>query len=340
MEELKVQLAAVEQQLADEKAKGAERNNALISDLEHKQAEILLMMDEAAKKAEVQAAVQTNQTEMADSLTNIDLGDGETASMYDYTTTPEAADLLMAYINDRVAVITEKAEIQAQAYKQELQAAQQKISDAEARATVAEQESSQKDLTIADLESKRDAAAAQITEKDEEIARLSKENAELRDNVVKPTATNITANLKELADKAKAARPKIYDVKWHDEPRRTQYIAKLAATGEDIVFKRLELGKYNVITEEEALQFRTSQPSENEPAQTEPVQTDVTPDIPLDNGVDSPPSPPEVPNNDNTVEEHPVHGEVAPETGSLEDRVSALEARIATLEANRVGIVA
>lgn len=286
-----------------------------------------------AQLSEVQTAVQTNQSAMSDSLTQIDLGDGETASIYDYTTTTEAADLLMAYINEKIAEITAQATIQGQAYKQELDAATQKIADAESRASAAEAESSQKDLTISDLESKRDAAATQLTEKDEEIARLSKENADLRDNVVKPAATNITANLKELADKAKAARPKIYNLRWKDESNHNKYLANDAVTGDEIEFGYLNLGKYNVITEAEALQFRNEQPAAatTETTEAEPMEENPVSDTTLDNGVE-PPSEPfqetEVSNVDDAVSGEPTAGTVETEARSVEQRLSALEAAV------------
>lgn len=51
MDELKQQLANVEQQITEEKAKGAGRDTELITTLENKQAEILLKMDEETKRA-------------------------------------------------------------------------------------------------------------------------------------------------------------------------------------------------------------------------------------------------------------------------------------------------
>ncbi|UPK42480.1 hypothetical protein [Paenibacillus pabuli] len=130
--------------------------------------------------------------------------------------------------------------------------------------------------SLEDAEAKRDAAAAQLEEAKAEVARLNSHIDDLRqENAVGAVNTvkvidpaDALAHYKEqkrLAEeekqRAEAAKPAIYDVQWGDN-KHSFYIAKLAATDEEIKIPYLTKGAYREVSAEEAPQFRITEESQ------------------------------------------------------------------------------
>jgi hypothetical protein len=133
---------------------------------------------------------------------------------------------------------------------------------------------------LEDAEAKRDAAAAQLEESKAEVTRLSGHVDDLRKQIA-VGAVNMAkvidpadalAHYKEqkrIAEEEKrreeaareAAKPAIYDVQWGDN-KKSFYIAKLAATDEEIKIPYLTKGAYREVSAEEAPQFRITEESQ------------------------------------------------------------------------------
>ncbi|OMF38785.1 hypothetical protein BK133_00860 [Paenibacillus sp. FSL H8-0548] len=112
---------------------------------------------------------------------------------------------------------------------------------------------------LADMELRRDAAAKELHNVKEENERLVADNAALRtqlESQSKPTSTNLNTNLAEIAKKLHDAKPAIYNKRWEDDLKRTSYLANLAENGEEISIKRLDIGQYRELSEDEASRFR------------------------------------------------------------------------------------
>lgn len=125
---------------------------------------------------------------------------------------------------------------------------------------------------LEDAEAKRDAAAAQLEESKAEVARLNSHIDDLRQEIAVGAVNTVKvidpadalAHYKEqkrIAEeekkRAEAAKPAIYDVQWGDN-KKSFYIAKLAATDEEIKIPYLTKGAYREVSAEEAPQFRIS----------------------------------------------------------------------------------
>ncbi len=275
------------------------------------------------KDQEVQTAVATAQTDIGVSLESFEYN-GEIFSIYQFTETIEAANILVGFIQQRIGEVTAGAI----SYKQELEETKLKLEEEKADKTRVLLEKNELELTVSDLESKREAAANEILELKEENKQLK----ELRETVVaKPT--NISGNAGQSIADWKAARPYIYNPRWKDEYKKNMYIANYAMTGEELEFSHLAIGKYNVITEEEALQFRQT---EEQAQSAEPVQENPVPNSPL---VEPPafPSEAEVPDVDTTVGGEPVDTTVETVTRA---EFEELKQRVNAMEAGRLGEVA
>lgn len=341
MEELKGQLAAIENQLAEEKAKGDVRDMTIIAVLEQNQADTLAKMDEAAKTQEVQTAVATAKTDIQDSLAEF-MYNGETLSIYQFTENIEGANILIEYIQERIGTITAGAI----SYKQALEAVTLKLEDAEESMLKLRKENDRLDRNGADLQAKRDAAGEEILNLQAENTRINQELKDLRENIIapKPAHTNLNGNAGQSITDWKTARPKIYNVRWKDNYLRNIQLANYASNGEELEFSYLAIGKYNVITEAEALQFRTNteQTSGQTPEASEPVQEVAVPDRPLDT-IAVPelsfPSQEEVPDAHHADSGNTAVSEMVAEMVSRAE-FEELKQRVNAMEAGRLGELA
>ncbi|WP_145413788.1 hypothetical protein [Paenibacillus xylanexedens] len=124
-------------------------------------------------------------------------------------------------------------------------------------------------MELEDTASKRDAANAQLEEAKAEIARLNSHIDDLRQqlavgaaNAVKVIDTgDVMAAWRAQKEREEVAKPAIYDVQWGDN-KKSFYIAKLAATDEEIKIPYLTKGSYREVSAEEAPQFRITQEPE------------------------------------------------------------------------------
>lgn len=118
-------------------------------------------------------------------------------------------------------------------------------------------------MELEDTASKRDAANTQLEEAKAEIARLNSHVDDLRQqlavgaaNAVKVIDTgDVMAAWRAQKEREEVAKPAIYDVQWGDN-KKSFYIAKLAATDEEIKIPYLTKGSYREVSAEEAPQFR------------------------------------------------------------------------------------
>ncbi len=133
---------------------------------------------------------------------------------------------------------------------------------------------------LEDAEAKRDSAANQLDEYKAEVERLKDHVNDLRKqiavgavNAVKVIDTgDVMAAWRAQREREEeerrnaeaareAAKPAIYDVQWGDN-KKSFYIAKLAATDEEIKIPYLTKGSYREVSAEEAPQFRITQEPE------------------------------------------------------------------------------
>lgn len=288
-----------------------------------------------AKDQEVQTAVATAQSDILENLAGFTFN-GEAFSIYQFTETIEGADILITYIQQKIGEVTAGAI----SYKQELEATQLKLEDAEtdkARITAA---NDQLELDNADLQAKREAAAQEIAELQSENKRIAQELKELRENVVVKSSnnTNLNGNAGQSIADWKAARPYIYNLRWKDEYKKTIYLANYALNGEELEFSHLAKGKYNIVSEEEAHRFReTAEQTQPATESAEPVQEAPVPDSPLV-------EPPAVqfPSNEalpaethDTVPSDSTNGEVVEEAETVSRaEFNELKARVTAIEKN------
>jgi len=122
---------------------------------------------------------------------------------------------------------------------------------------------------LEDTAKKRDSAVTQLEEAKAEIARLNSHVDDLRQqlavgaaNAVKVIDTgDAMATWRAQKEREEVAKPAIYDVQWGDN-KKSFYIAKLAATDEEIKIPYLTKGSYREVSAEEAPQFRITQEPE------------------------------------------------------------------------------
>jgi chromosome segregation ATPase len=117
--------------------------------------------------------------------------------------------------------------------------------------------------TTKDLNDKRTAAVLQLEEANTEIERLNNQVQDLRTEIAigakgaaKVINTNVNSDLAAAMAEWKNSLPAIYDFEWVDT-KRSQWKAKLAATGEEIVESWSKEKAYRKVAPEEVETFRT-----------------------------------------------------------------------------------
>lgn len=298
-----------------EKADSELKRQAFEDEIDKVDAKIAKLREQTAI---VEESIQTAQAAVMDEFERIEV-EGQVYSLRDFTINEQFAQVLSYWIQLKVGEVAQQYSAQAQSYKQENETLIDLMDERDATIYALRAENDRIGLQLADLQTKLDAAADRTFEAEEENQRLTSELKKLRDNTA-PKATNVTGNLGEMMKAALNSRPAIYNYVNHGFNKNS---AVLAETGEAITFVDIEKGKYRIITEEEALQFRTT---------TAEVEEVAVPNISLADSVEPPPFQSEH-EALSTVLDHAVAGifadaKVPEETGSIEERLARLEAAV------------
>lgn len=315
-EQLLSEIAALEGQIRiftndRDNAASDSTKSALQAEIDAAQAKI---EQRRAQIAAVETEVQATQTAISDAF-NMIVVDGDAFSLRDFARDEASAQLLYAWFQQKAGEIAQQYSAQAQSYKSENADIKAELQEKDARINLVQSDNDRLGMQNADLQAKRDAAGDIIAEHEATIKRLNDDLTQLREQTApKPAGpTNMGGNLKELMKAALESRPAIYNYVNHGFNKNT---ANLATTGEAISFIDIDKGKYRIVSEEEALQFRTEE--------AEPVEADPVYDQPLGDSVEPPalPSEGEVQVGLGMAESN-VGTQVAGKT--LEERIEALE---------------
>jgi chromosome segregation ATPase len=271
VEQLKQQLAAVEQKIAEEKAKGSA--SFVISELENQQADILLKMDEASKQSII-ADVQSPDSTFTLSA------QGFTADFRALTSGEDEYQMLSVTTQLYLAQQESDHAAEVKAVKDSY-TTQFKAKEDENATIQKELDESRADL--ADVRSKLENATNQISDLEaakanavSEVEALRKQIEELRSQITdKPSVTNMGYDKQALAEanaRLEAKKTPVYDVKEEFRSGKGTFKTfKLASNDEpgEIIWTQFN-AKYREVTAAEAATFR-NQPEPEAPTVEEPT---------------------------------------------------------------------
>lgn len=347
MQTLQQQLDEVEALITAEKAKGANKDQAVLDGLEQRQAVILMQMDDAKVKAEQEQAAQLriqDATEQAAYFLDNLVIEGMT--MRELCAGEAEYQVLKISVQNKIINMAEEssrllAESQAEdaarqnELKKQNEILQKKVEEeskeaAEDHETIRQLRSdlAQSQLESKDFESKLKNATAEIDRLNSQVDDLRKEIAVGARNAYKVTDVEQTQQLKQLADQIKASRIHVYDVTPDSEINPKNYTAKRADTGEEVTYNWTQSKNYIEIKDAaEVERFRNEHTSNQEANADSSLGHEETPNVTPEVTF------PEVP----TAQAPVIPGEIqvvvpTPELSgqgqTVEERLSALEAHV------------
>ncbi|UKS25037.1 hypothetical protein LOZ80_26015 [Paenibacillus sp. HWE-109] len=254
---LRDQLTSVQNQLAEEKSKAVDKNLELISSLEKQEEKLLhdiMIEEDNLKSAQIQ---QQNAT--------IDASNIAIPRQYDFNV--DYNDIYGTQIlNDRIQGHLDDLREQLHNYYMGLQE-ERDCQIRELRKDVDDATEQNKELIKAkgqaeiernDFAKRFENAGELIKELQAEVARLKEREMELIETankapllyphkVIDIGASNLDAGdaIREERAKELALKPKVWNLEWVDELKKTEYKG-VGEDGTELIIKRLELGRYNV----------------------------------------------------------------------------------------------
>lgn len=260
IEQLQAQLTQLNADIQTAKSQG---NFAKATELEEQSAKIQYQIEELQKEEANNAAY------------TFTVG-GETINLRDYIDDEKTYQFLKIAFSQKDAEI----EAQHQADLDNLTAMKdQQIQQYQSQFEAAQAASNAK---YSELETQLNDVSAKLTAATAEIESLTSENAALKAKQVKPAQpTNIDSEAIRRAKKeADDAKPKIYN-KRDGDALATFYIANLLETDEEIKIPYLNIGRYVVLSKEEAERFQQER-KEAEAAALDAIPESSEEDVPAD----------------------------------------------------------
>lgn len=345
---LQDQLTEIEAQIAEEVAKGGDKDQNTLAALEQKQAVILMQMDEEQTKQQQEAAQQVRieqaTAQAAYFLDNLVI---EGLTMRELCVDEPQYQMLRIAVQNKLINLAEDhikniGEVQADENAQrvviqaQLDAAQKKIEDNDREAfedheTIRQLRADlhQAQLEVTDTQSKLKNAGDEIERLNSQVDDLRKEIAVGARNAYKVTDVEQTQQLKQLADQIKAARIHVYDVEPDNVINPKNYTASRADNGEQVTYNWTQAKNYIEIKDpNEVEQFRQQFANQNvvpDISLAEPIQDSLT-EVPLPTipSVTAPEV--DVPAEVQLVVSAPTDGGQGGQT--VEERLNALEAHV------------
>lgn len=286
IEELQQQISEVENELAQE-GTSPQRREELSNMLSRPETGLRAQLKLHMEQAKVEEAAEQRIEESRQKVT-MALEDVDGIPLEALTENESAATMIRLKVESIVESITQSANEEIARLNRELQESrrlnEQYQADNQGLLEQAEKDAGIIDkyakelhdlkFELKDLDDKRQAAVDKAEELESKCQTLEGEIQRLKEGHAKSVEER-KAEAEEARRRWEESRPKIYNVRWEDELKKTHYLAERAEDGETIRFGRLELGKYNVMQEEEAARFRAELEANRheDPALDEPTES-------------------------------------------------------------------
>lgn len=352
---LQDQLTEVENKLAMENQKGAEKNPTIVAGLERQQSDLIKSIEQTEQDQAAQLRIQTETKEVEYFLDNLEFNGITMRELfmdeqrYQFGRIAVQAKLIefVERYNDEIKIIQiEHKEFERAAADRELQLQRQndelqkitadKHKELEDSVRIYEEMSvkiNSLERELSDIESKRDAAVSKadglellVSEKQAQIDILREESFVGARNV--PNVINLESQkqqMQALAEQIKANRIRIYDVVPDNEINPRSYTAKRCDNGEEVTYNWTQERNYT-IEKDEALVSQFRQQHAQGPVQDNPLdETNVAVEVVT-------PALPEVtfPPNFQVPSGSEVDRDTTVQSGNetVEERLAALEAHV------------
>lgn len=268
------------------------------------------------------------EVQSSESSFGISIG-GETVNFREVTASEEAYQALTIAVRLKFAEYEQQNQEEIKAlkasYESDIRQMELQVTNVNAHNKALEEENSdlKNEIVTINLVAGQAEAALENARLDAEAYKA--QVADLRNQVSKPAeVTNMDSNaLSEAMEKLRASKPAIYNVV---EINGTKSTAISVDSNETIEFHPNYIGKYRIVSHDEAMQMRAVMESEKADVPESAAAVEEVIESPTITS-------PEIPfrNSDTTVQEHTVHREVDAE-GTGEIPTSTQEAAEATLE--------
>jgi uncharacterized coiled-coil DUF342 family protein len=236
-----------------------------------------LEQSQKAEQAHQERVVQATD-ELSDVIDHLDVGDGLTLRNY----IDNESDYQVVTIAIKQAVSAKIA-----AFSETIKGYEEREADFRKQIGILQQQAQESHVDMlqlvdekADLNNKLFNAGSELDKAKAEIESLKSQLTAMSKTATATTELSAEERAKRVLEKK--AEITVYNVRPNREINPTEFTATLAATGQDITYNWVQKGRYIVVDETTASQFRTEYE-----AATKPVEENPVPDQPLDSSIPS-----------------------------------------------------